>query len=497
MALGSSRGRILCAVFTEAVLISLGGGAVGLAGSVALLRALSVWRPIPRYPLIVPVAPDAHVYWAALLLALASGFLFGAVPVRQILRTNPYEVVKAGSIGVIAGSTGRRITVRDVLLVVQIAICAVLVTSSLVAVRGLMQSMHSNFGFEPQNAMLVDTDLNMAGYSGDQVPAMQRRMMDGLRTIHGVKSVGLIDELPLDGGAPTEDVFTDQTTELIPAHAAAHTMFYKVSPDYFSAAGTALLQGRDLSWDDDKNAPRVAVINEAFARKIFGSVDGAIGKYFKPEIGTRLQVVGVVENGKYWQWTEEQKPAMFTCYLQAPINATAIVVRSERDPEQLATDIRKVVRGLDRGLPFELHTWLDELALALFPSRVATAALGVLGMMGAMLSVTGIFGMAAFSVSKRLKELGIRVALGAKRIEVLKTALGRAFRLLVFGSVAGMLLGVLATRVLAHIVYQANPRDPLVLGGMVLAMTFLGLVATWLPAQRALAVDPMMLLREE
>ena len=134
---------------------------------------------------------------------------------------------------------------------------------------------------------------------------------------------------------------------------------------------------------------------------------------------------------------------------------------------------------------------------ALFASRMATLSLGILGMMGAMLSVTGIFGMAAYSVSKRLKELGIRVALGAKRREVLAAALGRAVRLLAVGSVAGLVLGILASRVLAVIVYQATPHDPLVLAGVVVAMAVLGLVATWLPAQRALAVNPMMLLREE
>ena len=150
------------------MLVSLLGGALGLVGSVALLRQLSAWQPIPQYPMHIAVYADAKVYLAALLLALASGFLFGAVPVRQILRTNPYEVVKAGTTGIIAGNTGRRITLRDLLLVVQIAICAVLVTSSLVAVRGFVHSMHSNFGFEPRNAMLADTGLSMAGYSRRQ-----------------------------------------------------------------------------------------------------------------------------------------------------------------------------------------------------------------------------------------------------------------------------------------------------------------------------------------
>jgi len=133
----------------------------------------------------------------------------------------------------------------------------------------------------------------------------------------------------------------------------------------------------------------------------------------------------------------------------------------------------------------------------LFPSHVATVALGVLGLMGAMLSLTGLFGMAAYSVSKRLRELGIRIALGAMRTEVLRTALSKPLKLLAFGSAAGLLLGLLATRVLAHIVYLASPRDPLVLGGVVLAMLLLGVVATWIPAQRALGVDPLILLREE
>jgi ABC-type lipoprotein release transport system permease subunit len=272
---------------------------------------------------------------------------------------------------------------------------------------------------------------------------------------------------------------------------------YKISPDYFHAAGTTLLRGRDITWHDDKNSPAVALVNEEFARKMFGSVDNAIGRFFKPEIGTRLQVVGVVENGKYWQMTENQKPAIFTSYLQSPANASSIVLRSNRDPQQLAADMRTVLREQDRGLPFELLTWLDQLGWALVPSRVATVALGVLGIMGSILAITGIFGLAACSVSRRLREIGIRMALGAQRREVLGAALGRAFKLLVVGSVAGLLLGVLAGRVLAFLVYQANPRDPFVLTGVVVAMALLGLVATWIPAQRALSVNPLVLLRED
>jgi predicted permease len=465
------------------------------------LRELSAWQPLSAFPILIPVNPDANVYLVALFLALASGFLSGAVPVRQILRTNPYEVVKAGSTGIIAGNAGRRITVRDVLLVVQIAICAVLVTSSLVAVRGLVRSLHSNFGFEPQNTMLVNTDLGMAGYSSDKVPAMQRRMIDAVEKIHGVTSVGLANEAPLGGGANSSTVFTDQTTDLRLSNAAAESIVYNISPGYFHAAGTAFLQGRDVSWHDDQTSPRIAVVNREFASKIFGSTTNAMGRYYKMDDGTRVRVVGIVEDGKYRLLTEDQQPAMFLPHLQSPSRATYLVVRSDpgsnNAPEQLATDLRRTLRNLDDGLPFTMQTWENSMDLALFPSRVATVALSILGGMGAMLAITGIFGMAAFTVSKRLRELGIRMALGAQRKEVLRAALGRPVKLLAFGSAAGLLLGILAAKVLAFIVYQANPRDPLVLTGVVFAMLLLGLLATWIPAQRALSVNPLILLREE
>jgi predicted permease len=494
LALGASRTRILRQLFTEAVLLSVVGGAVGLWGSVVLLSGLSVWQPFSRWPIHVPVNPDGNVYGVALLLTLASGFLFGAVPVRQVLRTNPYEIVKAGSLG----SVGGRVAIRDLALVVQIAICALLVTSSMVAVRGLVRSLHSNFGFEPHNAILADTDLSMGGYRGDSVPEMQRRMIDAVEAIPGVKAVGLIDWAPLvSGGEKGSQVFTDVTTDLRPSNAAADAFGFGISPEYFHAAGTALLSGRTFTWHDDKNAPRVAVINQEFARKVFGSSTNTMGRYFKTKDGTRIQVVGIVEDGKYDSLTEDPQPAMFLPILQSPSSQTYLAVRSDRDLTQLAAALRSAVRELDAGLPLYIGPWNKELDTTLFGSRMAAMALGVMGAMGAMLSVTGIFGLAAYSVSKRLRELGIRMALGAQRKEVLRAALGRAFKLLAFGSAAGLLLGILASRVLAFIVYQATPRDPLVLAGVVLAMLLLGLLATWIPAQRALSIDPAILLREE
>jgi ABC-type antimicrobial peptide transport system permease subunit len=208
-------------------------------------------------------------------------------------------------------------------------------------------------------------------------------------------------------------------------------------------------------------------------------------------------VVGIVEDGKYMTFTEDPTAVMFLPIPQSPSSETSLVVRSNRDPQQLAAAMKSTLRDLDAGLPFYITTWYERLDLALSPSRIATVSLGVLGVMGAMLSITGIFGMAAYSLSKRLKELGIRMAFGAQRKEVLQAALGRAFKLLAFGSFAGLLLGILASRVLSFIVYQATPRDPLVLAGVVFAMALIGLLAAWIPAHRALSIDPAILLREE
>ncbi len=493
LALGAGRFRILRQLITEALLISVIGGAVGLSGSVVLLSGLSRWNPFPRYPIHMSVNPDAKVYGVALLLTLASGFLFGAVPVRQVLRTDPYQIVKSGSLS----RVGRRMTFRDALVVVQIAICAVVVTSSMVAVRGLVRSLHSNFGFEPRNAILVNTDLDMVGYNADSVPTMQKRMLDATAAIPGVQSVGLISEPPLRECCNTSTVFTDSTTDLRASSAAAEAQIYDISPEYFQAAGTALLSGRAFTWHDDENVPRVAIVNREFASKVFGAATNALDGYYKMPDGTHIRVVGIAQDGKYNSLTEDPQPAMFFPTLQSPTSGTTLVVRSSSDPAQLVLAIRSTLQALDKGLPLYIQPWDKELDGALFPSRIATMALGVMGAMGALLAVTGIFGIAAYSVSKRRRDLGIRMALGAQRKEVLQAALGPALKLLAFGSAAGLLLGIMASRVLASIVYQATPRDPLVLTGVVLAMTLLGLVATWIPAQRALSIDPAILLREE
>ena len=493
MALGSRRRLIVRQLLTEAMLVSIAGGILGLAGGVVILRFLSTWQPLPDIPINVPVNPDLRTYAVALGLALCSGFLFGMVPVRQVLRADPWQIIRTG----MSSDVLKRFSIRDALLVAQIAICAVLVTSSLVAVRGLVRSLHSDFGFNPQNVMLVEADLHMSGYTDDNSPQVERRMIDAAAAIPGVTSVGTVNEVPLSLGGSDSDVYKDTVTDFRPTNATADAMNYRISPGYIQAAGTRLLAGRDLTFQDDKNSPTVALVNRTLAIELFGSIQNAIGGHFKYWGGKRAEVIGVVEDGKYRTLTEEQQPAMFFTFQQHTDAGATLVVRSARDPQEMGPALESAMRGVDATLPLTIQPWTSEMDSALFAARVATVALGVLGLLGAMLAITGIFGMASYVVSRRMRELGIRVALGAGRTQILSASLGRAFRLLAYGSVAGIVLGLMATKVLAFIVYQATPRDPFVLGGVTLTMLLLGMMAALLPARRALSVDPLILLRDE
>ena len=494
LALGSKRGLILRQLLTEAVLVALAGGVIGLAGGVVLLHGLSAWQPIPDVPINVPVNPDARTYVMGLLMALGSGFLFGMVPVRQVMRADPWQIIRTGMAG---GTSTRRFGFRDVMLVAQIAICAVLVTSSLVAVRGMVRSLHANFGFVPQNTMLVGSDMHMAGYKDDQIPQVQKRMLDALGALPGVQRVGYVNSPPLNLGGSDSYVYTDATTDFKPTNYIVDAMNYKISPDYLEAAGTKLIAGRDFQLEDNKTAPKVAIINRQFAVKVFGSVQKALGGHFKYWGDQRAEVIGVVQDGKYRSLTEDQQSAMFFSYQQYPSSETFMVVRYAHPAGDASEAIQKVLHGVDSALPLGERPWPEELQGALFAPRVATVALGALGLLGAMLAVTGIFGMASYTVSKRLRELGIRVALGAGRREILGASLGRAFKLLAAGSAVGLALGLMATKVLSYIVYEATPKDPLVLGGVTVTMVVLGMVAASIPARRALAVDPLILLRDE
>jgi predicted permease len=494
LAIGGSRWVILRGVLAEAILVSLAGGLAGTLLAETLLQGLSRWQPFVEFPFHVVVLPDAKVYLVALLLSLGSGVLFGLLPARQIGRSDAVQVMKSGP-----GSqtTLGRFALRDLLLGVQIALCTLLVTASLVALRGMERSLHAPLGFQPRGAMLAGTDLTMAGYREEQFLPVEKRMLEEAARIPGVSAVGIIDRTLMgEGCCGSETVFPADTTDFRKGVFDARN--FSISPGYLEASGTRLLAGRGFTWHDDADSPPVVLVNATFVRMMFGNTP-AVGQHFLLYRGTQpKEVVGVVEDGKYQSLTEDPQPAMFFPLPQEiNDNYTVLVVRSALPPTEIAAALDRTLTSIDPNLPLTLTSWPDALDLALFPARAATAALGIMGLLAAMLAITGIFGMATYSVSKRMKELGIRVALGAARVELIRSALGRSMILLLSGSMAGLMLGMLASHLLAQIVYEATPRDPLVLGGTMLTMTLLGLLAIWIPARKSMSIDPARLLREE
>jgi predicted permease len=493
LAIGSSRWHAVRQLLAEAVLISFLGGLLGTLFSTALLGSLTRWQPFRDFPIHVALSPDARIYFVALLLSLGTGILWGLVPVRQVWSTDSAQVMKSGTATTLVF---RRFAFRDLLLGIQITLCTLLVTSSFVALRGMQRSLHAPLGFQPQGVVLAQADLHMGGHTDKSSTLIQKRILQEAAAIPGLTAVGIIDETPLGAGGSSTLVYRLGTTDFRISNSAFGAKYFSISPGYLEAAGTRLSAGRDFSWHDDAKAPKVAIVNERFAREMFGN-RSALGLQFMMADKTPYQIVGVVENGKYDSLTESPWAAMFLPLEQNPDTDTSLVVRSQLPSGELVLQLRELLARIDPSVPFTFHTWSDALGFVLFPAQMATASLGVIGLLAAMLAVTGVFGMATYSVSKRIKEFGIRVALGAQPIQLMRSALGRPLILLVFGSTAGLLLGAIASQFLAQIVYQATPRDPLVFAAVIATMTVLGFLAVCIPAQRALRIHPAGLLREE
>ena len=495
VAIGSSRWRVLRQVLAEAALLSAGGGVIGATVSVALMKVLSEWRPMPSLPIQVTVPADARVYGIAVLLAAASGILPALLTARQIWQIDAMQAMRGG-----AKTTFRRMNLRDVLLGLQVALCALLVTCALVGLRGMNRQLHAPIGIQPEGVVIAETAMKMAGYSDESALPVQKRMLEEAAQIPGVTALGSIDEIQLNAGGSSTPVYREGTQDFRSSNSAMDAKYFTISPGYLAAAGTRLLAGRDFTWHDDKHTSNVALVNEFFARTLYGSAQAAIGRHFA-EPGshgaTLYEVVGVVEDGKYDSLTEAPQAAMLWPLAQSNESDTTLVVRSNRPPAEIAAALSTMMAKIDPSLPVTIQSWPAALALVLFPARVATVALGVLGLLAGLLAATGIFGMASYTVARRLREMGIRVALGAQRSQVLRAALGRTVLLLAVGSAAGLALGALGSRVLASVVYEATVYDPVVLAGAIAAMLLIGAMAAAIPARRAVSVEPAVLLREE
>jgi predicted permease len=498
MAVGSSRWRVLRQVLVEAFVISILGGVCACGLAWIALTGMAQWHPPTDYPIQFDVQPHPSLIVVSFLIAVFSGAVCGAMPLRQIFITDPNEAIKSGGSSGGQTSAGRRWALRDVLLAAQIALCCVTVTAAFVALRGMTKAMSSDLGFRPQGAVLTRFDLSQSGYSGDAADQLQRRILERVAQLPGVKAAGYANTTPL-ANPSTTDIFAQQTTEFKESTKAFDAFIYDVSPGYFAAADTPLLAGRDVSFADTRKTPRVAVVNRRFAEDLFhSSYQDAVGRFFKNSHGQLVQIVGIVADGKYFYLSEHPSQALFYPITQTGDSGIDLVVRGQGEHAELAPVVRQTIRDLDSSIPIQVSgSWTSAIAFSFFPAQVATAALSLFGAFGLLLSVAGTFGLASYTVSKRLRELGIRVALGAQGKQVLAAALGRMLVLLASGSVVGILLGVAASRLLSAIVYQASAQDPLVIAAVVATMAMTGLLSVAGPVKRALRIDPAILLREQ
>src|SRR5579872_1611950 len=492
VSIGAGRGRLVRQLLTESLLISGIGGAAGCAVAVLFLRALSQWRAPLEFPVQFDVNPDWRVFSFAFLAAILTGILFGIGPAHGAWKADPALSLK----GLAAPVSGRRWAARDILLPFQIALCCILVIASAVAVRGLMRSLQTPLGVTPDGAAVIGYDVGLAGYNQERGRLFHQRALAAIAHLPGVESAAYSSSVPLSIDQSTTTVYPENTTDFRPKN-AYHPAYYYVSSGYFHTAGTRLLAGRDFGPQDNPKSSRVAIVNQTFARRILSAAD-AVGRHFRLGSNDLVEVVGVVEDGKYETLTETSKAAVFLPILQNYSSTVVFLARSSRPESVLAAEMRQAIERLDPHLAvYGVGGFRQMLGLVYLPMHAAAIALGAFGVLALMLSITGIYGLSAYTVSRRARDIGIRMALGARPAQVLRFVFGRIGTLVTAGALVGLAFGIAGARVLASIVYQASSQDPIVIATAVISISLVALAAAFGPARRAIGVDPVQSLRHE
>ena len=491
LAIGAGRGRILRQVLIETLLLSLVGGGSGFVLATLLAQALSRWRAPIDFPVQFNVNPDWRVFLFALLVSIFASVLFGSAPAWRASRTDPNAVLRGSPTGWRARSLG----FRDILVALQVALCFVLVAGCLLSLRGLQQALRLNLGFKPQHVSVAGFDLGLAGYSEEQGRVFQQRVLEAIQRLPGVQSASYSNSVPLSIDQSQDGVYPADKADLRPSDVVDATR-YQVSPGFFKTLGTKLLAGRDFNWHDDAASPSVAIVNLAFAKRVMNTED-PIGKRFRNGLnGGLIEVIGLVEDGKYGSLTESHVPAVFWPMLQVHNSTTTIEVRSPRSATEMISEVRGAIRQLDPELPLYGTGSLEQmLGFAFFPRRVAAIALSAFGVLAMVLAATGIHGLVAYVVSRRTHEIGIRMALGASPAQVLQHVMGKTAALVVLGSFVGLVLAMAMGQVIASVVYGAQLRDPIVMLCVLFTIALLGFFASWSPARRATRIEPTVALR--
>ena len=493
LALGAGRWRLLRQLMTESLLLAAIGGALGLAIAFGACWLFSSWHVNVDIPVANTLQPNAAVLAFTAAAALFTTLIFGLAPAIQATRTDLVRSLKGGT------SRLRRWGARDLIVTGQIALSVILVICSVLVVRSLQHALSLNLGFVPDHAVSASFDLRLQGYDQAGSRTFDAAVVARTAALPGMQAVGIIDNFPLRIGG--NNMVVSRTDRPVPPPSERHgAVIYKISPDYLQAAGTRLMLGRDIDAHDRRGAPAVAVVNQALTDLLFPK-ENPIGKHFRmtlDQADAGLEIVGVAETGKYESLGEDPKPVAFLPLAQSGTEETTLVARTALPPDRAVEMLRRTILDLDPALTlYNVGTLKDQLSFPLFPARAAAIVLGVFGVLAMVLAATGLFALMAYAVSRRTREIGIRIALGARAGTILSSVLNRTLKL----CAAGILLGVLATlagsRALSAILYGVSPSDPLTYATAIVLIAVVAALACWRPAAHAIRIDPGRTLRED
>lgn len=497
-ALGAGRRRIVRQLLTESVMLSLAGGVAGLIIAVWGLDILLALSPedIPR---LNQVNIDPRVLTFTLAVSLATGLIFGLAPALQASRPDLNESLKEGGRGTTAGAHGRR--VRSVLVVSEIALSLVLLVGAGLMIKSFMRLQDVDLGFNPDRLLTAQVQLSGSKYGeGQQRAAFFQQLIERIQASPGVQSVGAISSIFLSN-TPNSGNFTIEGRPPFPTSEQVEATADSITPEYFQTMGTPIMAGRAFTDADGPDAPEVVIINETFARRFWPDED-PLGKRWKfggpGSQGPWITIVGIVADSRRTGFDAQPRCEAFFPNAQGPSGALTVVVRTANDPLQLAPTLRANVHSIDPDLPVHNIKTMDELLGSMMSQRRLNMLLfGILAGVALVLAAVGIYGVIAYSVTERTHEIGIRIALGAPSTEILKLVMGQAMLLAAGGVVLGLLAAFALTRVMSRLLYGVSATDATTFVVIAVLLPSVGLLASYIPARRAMKVDPMVALRHE
>jgi predicted permease len=493
LALGATRWRLFTQLLTESLVLTVCAGAAGLLVSFWLNDLLIAVSHLPP-EVAVALTPDVRVLVFTAVVALATGLLFGLVPAFGASRPDLVPTLKGEGGGL--GRQVRRSRLVAGFVVAQVALSLVLLITAGLFLRTLDKALRVDPGVETAHAVAVSFDLRLQGYDAAREGTFYTMLLERVRHLPGVTAASLASPMPLGSRLISSPVAAEGPGQ---DDVNVQASFAAVWPEYFTAVGTPLLQGRDFTTRDGAGAPFVAVVNETLARRLWPDQD-PIGKRLR--FGgdeAFLEVVGVARDGKYHELTESPRAFLYVPERQrADLSDITLLVRTAGDPRPLVPALSDAIHTLDRSLPlFEVLTLEDALQQRLDKERGASSVLGVFGGLALLLAALGLYGVMAYAVAQRTREVGVRMALGAARLQVLRQFVGEGVRLAAVGLVIGLVIAAALTRVIAQFLYGITPTDVLTFALCAAVLGSVAAVASFIPARRAAQVDPMVALRYE